>query len=168
MSSLSRLDLRIADRLKDESFRRKYFRSLSKKEVAVQIRCLREHRQLTQVKFAKLCRMGQSAVSRIEQADYSGWTYKTLAKVAEKLDAKLSITLEPSEDVIRRYWVEEHARNTGSGAIATAQNYALKHIVASQSLGMQEDWQQLLMKHRQPGPAEALSLPCPETTLGQS
>ncbi len=46
--------------------------------------------------------MGQPAVSRIEQASYSGWTYKTLARVAEKLNARLRIIYEPLEDVIAR------------------------------------------------------------------
>lgn len=46
--------------------------------------------------------MGQPAVSRIEQASYSGWTYKTLARVAEKLNARLRIIYEPLEEVIAR------------------------------------------------------------------
>jgi len=46
--------------------------------------------------------MGQPAVSRIEQATYSGWTYKTLARVAEKLNARLRIVYEPLEEVIAR------------------------------------------------------------------
>jgi hypothetical protein len=44
--------------------------------------------------------MQQSAVSRIEQADYSGWTFRTLLKVAFTLNARLRVSFEPLEDVI--------------------------------------------------------------------
>ena len=47
--------------------------------------------------------MEQSAVSRIEQSEYSGWSFKTLLRVADALDARLRILLEPAEDVIEQY-----------------------------------------------------------------
>jgi len=87
---------------KTEKARLRLFAKLTQKEIAGQIRQLREKRQLTQIQFAKLCKMGQPAVSRIEQASYSGWTYKTLARVAEKLNARLRIIYEPLEEVIAR------------------------------------------------------------------
>jgi len=55
--------------------------------------------------------MKQSAVSRIEQANYSGWNFKTLARIADSLDARLRIVLEASEDVIARY-LEDESRLT--------------------------------------------------------
>ncbi len=84
---------------RNDAERARLFAQLTRKEVACQIRELREKRRLTQVEFAKQCKMKQSAVSRIEQADYSGWTYKTLARIAEKLHARLRITYEPLEEL---------------------------------------------------------------------
>ena len=47
--------------------------------------------------------MKQSAVSRIEQADYSGWSFNTLFRVADALEARLMVSFEPVEDVIDWY-----------------------------------------------------------------
>ena len=47
--------------------------------------------------------MKQSAVSRIEQASYSGWTFKTLLRVADALDAQVKVSFEAADDVIERY-----------------------------------------------------------------
>ncbi len=112
MSLLSRINLNVSSRLeKDKAYQRRFFAKLARKEVAGQLRQLREKRHLTQVQFAKLCKMKQSAVSRIEQADYSGWTYKTLARVAERLDARLRIIFEPAEDVIARMKMDEQSES---------------------------------------------------------
>lgn len=118
MSLTSPLNLGLAEKLRNRLFRSRFFLNLARKEVAAQIRRLRERRGLTQVEFAKMCRMKQSAVSRIEQADYSGWTFKTLARVAEKLDAQLRITLEPAEDVIERLATQEGRLDTYGNAEA--------------------------------------------------
>ncbi|MCH8314157.1 MAG: helix-turn-helix transcriptional regulator [Nitrospinae bacterium] len=80
-----------------------FFRERAKDEIAIQIRELREKLEMRQIDFAKQADMKQSAVSRIEQADYSGWTFKTLLKVAEALDARLKITFQPMDDVIAEY-----------------------------------------------------------------
>jgi transcriptional regulator with XRE-family HTH domain len=69
----------------------------------MQLRVLRERRGFhTQVAFAKHAGMQQPAISRVENADYQSWTFQTLLKVANKLDARLRVTFEPVEDVIRR------------------------------------------------------------------
>ena len=47
--------------------------------------------------------MKQSAISRIEQAEYSGWSFNTLLRVADALGARLRVTFEPAESVIERY-----------------------------------------------------------------
>ena len=93
--------------LKNEAERARLFSQLTRKEIAGQIRMLREKRQLTQVEFAKRCRMKQSAISRIEQAEYAGWTYKTLARIAEKLHARLRITYEPIEEFAAQLGAED-------------------------------------------------------------
>jgi transcriptional regulator with XRE-family HTH domain len=96
---------------KTDAERARLFAKLTRKEVAGQIRQLREKRHLTQVEFAKRCRMKQSAVSRIEQAEYSGWTYKTLSRIAEKLNARLRISYEPLEEIAAQMAAEDGAES---------------------------------------------------------
>jgi len=94
---------------KTDAERARLFAKITRKEVAGQIRQLREKRHLTQLEFARRCNMKQSAVSRIEQAEYSGWTFKTLSRVAEKLNARLRISFEPIEEITAQMAKEESA-----------------------------------------------------------
>jgi ribosome-binding protein aMBF1 (putative translation factor) len=122
MPILSNVDPILARHLKSksEADRAKLFGQLARKEVAGQIRQLREKRGLTQVQFAKVCRMKQSAVSRIEQAEYSGWTYKTLARVAEKLHARLRISFEPMEETLEEERSRTKHQDTKFGPVMIA------------------------------------------------
>lgn len=98
--SLTSIDLGLRDLLSDPRRRQEFFKSITQDEIASQIRALRKKRALTQSAFAKLAEMRQSAVSRIEQADYSAWSLSTLFRVADALNARWRITLEPCEDAI--------------------------------------------------------------------
>ncbi len=51
--------------------------------------------------------MKQSAISRIEQADYGNWSLNTLFRVADALDARLCISFDPIEEVVAQYKDEE-------------------------------------------------------------
>jgi transcriptional regulator with XRE-family HTH domain len=103
---------RFIDKLRDPSRRRKIFVRMAQDEIAMQIRALREERgYLTQATFAEHAGMQQSAVSRIENADYQGWTMKTLFKVANALDARLRVSFERAEDVVRRFDHRENSEN---------------------------------------------------------
>ena len=114
MGLISPLKLNISKRLKeDNAFRKRFFRRQAQDEIAMSIRSLREKRVMRQIDLAKKSGMKQSAISRIEQADYSGWSFNTLLRVGEALDARLHVTLEPKETVIARY--------ENQGAIATLQ-----------------------------------------------
>lgn len=55
------------------------------------IRELREARGLTQAQLARRARTSQSAISRLEDADYAALKLETLRKVAAALDAPLTI-----------------------------------------------------------------------------
>jgi transcriptional regulator with XRE-family HTH domain len=104
LTPLTAIDSELADRLeKDDKFRRRYIRFFAQTEVATEIRGLRKRRRLRQAEVAKLAETGQSAISRIEKADYDGWTFKTLIAIAEGLRARLRITFEPIEDVVSGY-----------------------------------------------------------------
>jgi DNA-binding XRE family transcriptional regulator len=94
------IDAEIAERLKtDASFREAFIRLWSQAQVATEIRKLRRKRRLRQGDVAALTGTGQSAVSRIERADYDGWMFKTLLEIAIQLRAHLSIQFIPIEDV---------------------------------------------------------------------
>ncbi len=103
MSMLSTIRLNLAERLKNRAYRRRYFRSQAQLDVAQQIRALRLKRELRQIDLAKAARMKQSAVSRVEQADYSRWTFTTLLRLADALDAKVKVIFSSAEDVIAEY-----------------------------------------------------------------
>ncbi|EKD91119.1 MAG: hypothetical protein ACD_30C00043G0005 [uncultured bacterium] len=66
-------------------------------DIAFQIYDLRKKAGLTQTQLAKLVHTKQSNIARIETADYTGYTLKTLEKVTKALKAKLEIKIVPSQ-----------------------------------------------------------------------
>ncbi len=64
-------------------------------DLAFQILNLREKAGLTQKQLAEFVGTKQSNISRIESADYTGYTWTTLEKVAKALKAKLEIKIIP-------------------------------------------------------------------------
>lgn len=67
-------------------------------DIAFQIYDLRKKMGLNQTELAKLVHTSQANISRIEAADYTGYTLKTLEKVTRALKAKLTIKIIPLED----------------------------------------------------------------------
>ncbi|MDP2957337.1 MAG: helix-turn-helix domain-containing protein [Longimicrobiales bacterium] len=63
--------------------------------VARQIHDLRTGRGLTQMELAERVGTTQSVIARIEDADYEGHSLRMLRRVAEALDAHLSVHLVP-------------------------------------------------------------------------
>lgn len=95
--------LGLKERLKNPRARARFLSVLAQDEIADQIRQLRVKRGFsTQTAFAKKAQMQQSAVSRIEQSEYSGWTFRTLLKVAVALDARLRVSFEPIEHLLSK------------------------------------------------------------------
>ncbi len=103
MNILNHLKLNIAEKLKDKKYREEFFKGQAQYIIAMSIRSLREKRSMFQRQLAKKSGMKQSAISRIEQAEYSAGSFKTLFRIANALDARLIITFEPAEDVIEKY-----------------------------------------------------------------
>lgn len=64
-------------------------------DIAFQIHDLRKKGGLTQTQLAKLVGTRQSNIARIESADYTGYTFKTLEKVTNALKARLQIRIIP-------------------------------------------------------------------------
>ena len=122
--SLQSLNLKISEKLRrDVEYRRHYFRAQTADSIAIQIRELRKRRHdMSQTQLADSCGMKQSAVSRIEQADYSSWSLKTLWRVAEALESRLIVTFQPTEEAIGSQEITEKApRQTGYLAAGSLQ-----------------------------------------------
>lgn len=65
-------------------------------QAAAAIRQAREAVGLTQNQLAEKIGTTQSVISRLEDADYEGHTLKMLEKIAEALDQRVVIHLEPA------------------------------------------------------------------------
>ncbi len=66
-------------------------------QVACQIYELRTSRNLTQQQLAELVGTTQSAIARLEDADYEGHSLRMLQKIAAALRAQLSVRFVPDE-----------------------------------------------------------------------
>jgi transcriptional regulator with XRE-family HTH domain len=100
---LSSINTNIARKLKKAEYRHKFFRGRAQDELAYQLRRFRKKRGLKQSELAPLCGMKQSAISRIEQASYSRWSFNTLLRIAKALDVRVRIVIDDTTDVIREY-----------------------------------------------------------------
>lgn len=92
------INYNLSQEMLNPEFRHAFFATRTQDETATQIRQLRKERGFTQSQLANNCEMKQSAISRIEDAEYSGWNFKTLLRVAKALDVRLKITFEPARD----------------------------------------------------------------------
>jgi transcriptional regulator with XRE-family HTH domain len=97
------IDLNLGQKLRDRSYRLKFFWAESSARIAEALIALRKRRGLNQTQLAELLGTKQPAISRVEQADYQNWNIKTLRSIAEALDARIRILIQPSEDVLKEY-----------------------------------------------------------------
>jgi len=149
MSSITLIKLGIAERLRDPEFSKVFFRTQAADRIAISIRSLREKREKRQVDLANESGMLQSAVSRIEQANYGNWTLKTLFRVADVLGARLRVEFDPIEEVIEEYQEREadfHAEE--QSAIYRMSDVSGIDISGSHLAGTTDDF---AIETRQPG-----------------
>jgi transcriptional regulator with XRE-family HTH domain len=118
--SFTSIDLELDELFRDRDRRNAFFRSITQDEIASQIRAVRKTRQLTQNAFAVLSGMKQSAISRIEQADYAAWNLTTLFRVAEALDSRWKVILQPAEEAVKEFLSETDEDAIEEGAAAKA------------------------------------------------
>ena len=71
-------------------------------DIAFQICGLRKKMGFTQTQLAKLVGTAQANIARIESADYTGYTLKTLEKVTRALKARLEIKIVPQSKAVIR------------------------------------------------------------------
>lgn len=82
----------------DPAFQEEFDRAGQAWDIAFQIYDLREEAGITQKQLADLVGTKQSNIARIESADYTGYTLKTLEKVTKALKAKLEIKIIPQRN----------------------------------------------------------------------
>lgn len=112
------IKLGIAEKLKqDKEYRRAFFRASATDSIALQIRQLRKLRALKQAELAAAAEMKQSAVSRIEQAEYSAWSFNTLSRVADALESRLIITFQPMEIAVKEFEAAERRASTSEAPV---------------------------------------------------
>jgi transcriptional regulator with XRE-family HTH domain len=84
----------LKEELKDEEYRYAYAEDYLNTHIALQIKVLREQRQMTQKDLANKIGTWQAGISRLENINYSSWKTKTLKKVARALGVRLRISFE--------------------------------------------------------------------------
>ncbi len=122
---LRSIDLSINENLKNKEFRQEWFRAELEDSLSENFRAIRELRGLTQGELADLTGMRQSAVSRFEKSSTANWSVSTLLRIAEALDAKLSIMIEPSELAIQQYEKEKHSGRIENKSVIEARRQKL-------------------------------------------
>ena len=87
------------ENMKDPEFRRLYKEEEAKFSVSQKIRRLREKLGMTQQSLAKKVKTTQSAIARIESADYEGHSLSKLEEIAKALGAVLVIDFIPARKI---------------------------------------------------------------------
>jgi transcriptional regulator with XRE-family HTH domain len=105
------IDVNLPQKLKDREYRKRYFLAEASARIAEQLIALRKRRQLNQKQVAELAGTHQPAISRAEKADYHSWSFNTLRGIADALDARIRVLIEPSEDVLPEYEVQNKAED---------------------------------------------------------
>ncbi len=80
--------------LRDPAYSEGYAESFLNSYIATQIKVIREQRNLRQAELAALMGTTQTAISRIENVNYSAWNIKTLKKLARALRVRLRVSFE--------------------------------------------------------------------------
>jgi transcriptional regulator with XRE-family HTH domain len=97
------VDLRLTEKLKEPGYRKSFFLAEASAKIAAQLIALRKRRGLSQSEVAELTHTRQPAISRAERADYHNWSFNALRSIADALDARIRVLIEPAEDVLPEY-----------------------------------------------------------------
>ena len=95
--------------MQNEEYRRKFFLAEASAEIARQLVRLRRRRKLSQKQLADKAGMAQPRISMVERADYENWSFNTLRRLADAMDARLRVLIEPAEDVLFEYQTRDAA-----------------------------------------------------------
>jgi transcriptional regulator with XRE-family HTH domain len=90
-------DKYLEEQLKDPEFAARFERAGEAWDVALQIAALRKEAGLSQKDLAKLLKIPQQQISRLESPGYEGHSLSTLRRVAKVLHARVRVTFEPEK-----------------------------------------------------------------------
>jgi len=90
-------DKYLDEQLKDPGFAARFERAGEAWDVALQIAALRTQAGLSQKDLAKLLKISQQQISRLESPGYEGHSLSTLRRVAQVLHARVRVTFEPEK-----------------------------------------------------------------------
>jgi len=91
---MSDISSSLRSELRDPEYSEGYAESFLNSYIATQIKVIREQRGMKQSDLAKAVGTTQTAISRIENVNYSGWNTRTLKKLARALRVRLRISFE--------------------------------------------------------------------------
>ena len=97
MMKKTNFDKYLEAQLKDRSFAARFQRAGEAWDVALQIAALRNEAGLSQKELAKLLKISQQQISRLESPGYEGHSLSTLRRVAKVLHARVRVTFEPEK-----------------------------------------------------------------------
>ena len=88
-------DRYLDEQLQDAAFAARFERAGEAWDVALQIAALRQQAGLSQKELAKLLKISQQQISRLESPGYEGHSLNTLRRVAKVLHARVRVVFEP-------------------------------------------------------------------------
>jgi transcriptional regulator with XRE-family HTH domain len=103
-------DKYLDEQLKDPGFAARFERAGEAWDVALQIAALRSQAGLSQKDLAKLLKVSQQQISRLESPGYEGHSLSTLRRVAKVLHARVRVTFEPEKKAAGMRVAETAAR----------------------------------------------------------
>jgi len=81
----------LKEKLQDNKFKQYFEEERDKLQIALKVATIREEKGLTQAQLAKKIHSSQTAISRIENGEYFGYSIKTLEKIAYATGTHLEI-----------------------------------------------------------------------------
>lgn len=83
----------LREEFKDKKFESQFYKDMEKARIALEINFYREKAGLSQAELAERINSSQSAVARLENPEYKGYSIRVLRKIAEVLDLELFVSL---------------------------------------------------------------------------
>ena len=87
-------ELRHDSDMKDHEYRHAFAEVHLNSMIAMQIKVLREQRNLSQAALGDLSAMAQPRISVLEDVNYSAWSINTLKRLAKAFDLRLRVSFE--------------------------------------------------------------------------
>jgi transcriptional regulator with XRE-family HTH domain len=111
-------DRYLEEQLKDAAFAARFERAGEAWDVALQIAALRNEAGLSQKDLAKLLKISQQQISRLESPGYEGHSLSALRRVAKVLHARVRVTFEPEKKRTEMRVVETSAPYRAKRAVS--------------------------------------------------